>query len=123
MVKEKKIRKKSKNGKKSLAVHVLLMRGESAECFCRAEKEREMRLVAVSVYYCSLAYMIIAGIIYLASMLFILSGRGKVFFNSFGKNPAMRRYHIIMVILVPLIFALGWVFLFPFTNNKYKDAA
>ncbi len=79
--------------------------------------------VAVSVYYCSLVYMIIAGIIYLASMLFILSGKGKGFFNSLEKNPAMRKYHVIVVILVPLIFALGWVFLLPFTNNRYKDAA
>ena len=80
-------------------------------------------IVAVSVYYCSLFYMIIAGIIYLTSMLFILSGRGKDFFNSLEKKPAMRKYHFLVVIIVPLIFALGWVFLLPFTNNRYKDAA
>ena len=100
------------------------MRGKSAVRSTGSEKEREMsHIVAVSVYYCSLVYMIIAGIIYLASLLFILSGKGKEFFNRLENNPAMRKQHVLMVILVPLIFALGWGFLFPFTNNKYKDAA
>lgn len=44
------------------------------------------------------------------------------FFDDFEKNPTLRKYHVAMVILMPLIFALGWVFLFPFTNHRYEDA-
>ncbi|MBR4664590.1 MAG: hypothetical protein IKO93_12020 [Lentisphaeria bacterium] len=71
-------------------------------------------IVAISVYYCSLAYAAVAGIIYLVSLLQVLTNGEKCFFSRIGKKPAARKYRVAMAILVPLVFALGWGFLIPF---------
>ena len=70
-------------------------------------------LVAISVYYCSLGYVAVAGIIYLASLLLVLTDGEKCFFNRIGKKPAARKYRVAMAVLAPLVFALGWGFLIP----------
>ena len=72
-------------------------------------------IVAISVYYCSLAYMTVAGIIYLASLLLVLTNGEKCFFNRIGKKTDSRKYRVAMAVLVPLVFALGWGFLIPFS--------
>ena len=71
-------------------------------------------IIAISVYYCSLAYVAIAVVIYLASLLLVLTNGDKYFFNRIGKKPAAREYRVAMALLVPLVFALGWGFLIPF---------
>ena len=73
-------------------------------------------IVAITVYYCSLAYAAVAGIIYLASLLLVLTDGEKCFFNRIGKKPAARKYRVAMAVLVPLVFALGWGFLIPFNG-------
>ena len=75
-------------------------------------------VVAISVYYCSLGYVAVAGIIYLASLLLILTDGEKSFFNRIGKKPAERKYRVAMAVLAPLVFALGWGFLIPFKNMR-----
>ena len=75
-------------------------------------------IVAVSVYYCSLAYVLVAGIIYLATLLLVLTSGKRCFFNRFEKKPAQRKYRLAVVILVPLVFSLGWGFLIPFTGMR-----
>ena len=75
-------------------------------------------IVAISVYYCSLGYVAVAGIIYLASLVMILSDGKRCFFNRIGKKPALRKYRVAMVVLVPLVFALGWGFLIPFKGMR-----
>ena len=75
-------------------------------------------IVAVSVCYCSLAYVFVAGIIYLASLVMILTGRNRCFSNRTGKKTAAREYRLAMVVLVPLVFALGWGFLIPFNGMR-----
>ena len=77
-------------------------------------------VVAISVYYCSLGYVAVAGIIYLASLLLILTDGEKSFFNRIGKKPAERKYRVAMAVLAPLVFALGWGFLIPFNSMKPK---
>ena len=74
-------------------------------------------IVAISVYYCSLAYMVVAGVIYLASLLLVLTNREKCFSTRIGKKPA-RKYRVAMAVLVPLVFALGWGFLIPFAGMR-----
>ncbi|MBE6374417.1 MAG: hypothetical protein E7055_20430 [Lentisphaerae bacterium] len=77
-------------------------------------------IVAISVYYCSLGYVAVAGIIYLASLLLILTDGEKSFFNRIGKKPAARKYRVAMAVLAPLVFALGWGFLIPFSSMRPK---
>ena len=72
-------------------------------------------IVAISVYYCSLGYVAVAGIIYLASLLVLTNGE-KCFFNRIEKKTAARKYRVAMAVLVPLVFALGWGFLIPFNG-------
>ena len=71
-------------------------------------------IVAITVYYCSLAYVAIAGIIYLVSLLLVLTNGEKCFFNRIGKKTDARAYRVAMTVLVPLVFALGWGILIPF---------
>ena len=73
-------------------------------------------IVAISVYYCSLGYVTVAGVIYLASLLLVLTDGEKSFFNRIGKKTAARKYRVAMTVLVPLVFALGWGFLIPFNG-------
>ena len=75
-------------------------------------------IITVSAYYCSLAYVSVAGVIYLASLLLVLTDGERIFFNRIEKTPAARKYRAAMVILVPLVFALGWGFLIPFNGMR-----
>lgn len=43
-------------------------------------------IVAIAVYYCSLGYVAVAGIIYLTSLLLVLTDGEKFFSNRIGKN-------------------------------------
>ena len=76
-------------------------------------------VVAISVYYCSLGYVAVAGIIYLASLLLVLTNGEKYYFNRIGKKNA-RKYRVALAVLAPLVFALGWGFLIPFNSMKPK---
>ena len=75
-------------------------------------------IVAISVYYCSLGYVTVAGVIYLASLLLVLTNGEKCFFNRIEKKPASLKCRVAMAILVPLVFALGWGFLIPFAGMR-----
>ena len=75
-------------------------------------------IVAISVYSCSLGYVAVAVIIYLASLLVVLTNGEKSFFNRIGEKPAARKYRVAMAVLAPLVFALGWGFLIPFNSMR-----
>ena len=70
-------------------------------------------ILAVSLYYLGLTYMIIAGIIYPAAALFTLMNREEIFSEDLRHNPPDRKRYALMLILVPMVFALGWFFLIP----------
>ena len=111
--------KKIKKGKKRLTRPVIIVEGNHAGPSAGQERRKKMfHIVAISVYYCSLGYVAVAGIIYLASLLVILTDGEKCFFNRIGKKPAARKYRVAMAVLAPLVFALGWGFLIPFKNIR-----
>ena len=105
--------------KKRLIDSVWVWEGNHAGPSAGQERRKKMfHMVAVSVYYGSLAYVAVAGIIYLASLLLVLTDGKRCFFNRIGKKPVQRKYRLAMVVLVPLVFALGWGFLIPFKNMR-----
>ena len=66
------------------------------------------------LYYCSVAYLSIAAVIYVITMLAILLDKEKRFFNEVAGMSRLRGVQIFTAIVSPIILALGWVFLFPF---------
>ncbi len=62
--------------------------------------------------------MTVAGIIYLASLPLVLTDGESRFFYRIGKKTAVRKYRVAMAVLVPLVFALGWGFLIPFSGMR-----
>ena len=72
------------------------------------------------LYYFALVYLGIAGVIYLITMLIILLDKKKTYFNHLAGMSSRRWLQILVGILSPIILAVGWIFLFPFTSGK-KD--
>lgn len=70
------------------------------------------------LYYLSLSYLLIAGIVYVITLLIIFLDREKRFFNNVAAISSNRAVQMITAFLTPVIFALGWVFLFPFACNR-----
>ena len=78
------------------------------------------QLIFDCLYYFSLAYLLIAGVIYVITMLIILLDKEKRYFNSIAGLSRRRSVQIFAGLLSPLILALGWIFLFPFTSGGKK---
>lgn len=70
------------------------------------------------LYYFALVYLGIAGVIYLITMLIILLDKKKSYFNHLAAMSFPRWVRILIGILSPIILAVGWIFLFPFTSGK-----
>ena len=77
-------------------------------------------LVFNFLYYFAVVYLAIAGIIYLITMLIILLDKKKTYFNHLEGLSSRRWLRILVGISSPIILAIGWIFLFPFTSGK-KD--
>ena len=78
------------------------------------------KLIYDCLYYFSLAYLLIAGVIYVITMLIILLDKKKRYFNDIAGLSRHRSVQIFAGILSPLILAIGWIFLFPFTSGGKK---
>ena len=78
------------------------------------------KLIYDCLYYFSLAYLLIAGVIYVITLLIILLDKEKRYFNSISGLSRHRSVQIFAGLLSPLILALGWIFLFPFTSGGKK---
>lgn len=78
------------------------------------------KLIYDCLYYFSLAYLLIAGVIYVITMLIILLDKEKRYFNSIAGLSRHRAVQIFAGLLSPLILAIGWIFLFPFTSGGKK---
>lgn len=95
------------------------MEGNHGGASAGQERRKKMfHIVAIAVYYCSLGYVAVAGIIYLTSLLLVLTDGEKFFSNRIGKKTATRKYRVAMAVLGPLVFALGWGFLIPFSGMR-----
>ena len=70
------------------------------------------------LYYFALVYLGIAGVIYLITMLIILLDKKKSYFNHLAAMSSPRWVRILVGIGSPIILAVGWIFLFPFTSGK-----
>ncbi len=70
------------------------------------------------LYYLSLSYLLIAGIVYVITLLIIFLDKKKRFFNEVVSFSSNRAVQMITAFISPVIFALGWVFLFPFACNR-----
>ena len=75
-------------------------------------------LVFNFLYYFAVVYLTIAGIIYLITVLIILLDKKKRFFNEISGMSQHRSVQILAAITSPMILAIGWIFLFPFTSRK-----
>ena len=78
------------------------------------------KLIFDCLYYFSLAYLLIAGVIYVITVLIILLDKQKRYFNSIAGLSSNRAIQIFAGLLPPLILAIGWIFLFPFTSGGKK---
>ena len=78
------------------------------------------KLIYDCLYYFSLAYLLIAGVIYVITMLIILLDKKKRYFNDIAGLSRHRSVQIFAAFLSPLILAIGWIFLFPFTSGGKK---
>ena len=70
------------------------------------------------LYYLSLSYLDIAGSVYIVTLLVIFLDKKKRFFDNVASLTSNHAVQMITAILTPLVFALGWVFLFPFACRK-----
>lgn len=70
------------------------------------------------LYYLSLSYLAIAGIVYVITLLIIFLDKKKRFFQNIASLSSNYAVQMITAFLTPLVFALGWVFLFPFACNR-----
>ena len=70
------------------------------------------------LYYLSLSYLVIAGIVYIVTLLIIFLDKKKSFFRHVASLSSNYAVQMIAAFLTPLVFALGWVFLFPFACNR-----
>ena len=70
------------------------------------------------LYYLSLSYLAIAGIVYVITLLVIFLDKKKRFFQHVASLSSNYAVQMITAFMTPLIFALGWVFLFPFVSSK-----
>ena len=78
------------------------------------------KLIYSCLYYFSLAYLLIAGVVYVITLLAIFLDRKKRFFNNITELSPHRSVQIFTGLISPLILALGWIFLFPFTSGDEK---
>ena len=72
------------------------------------------------LFYFASAYLIIAGIVYIVTLLIIFLDKQKRFFDHVARLSSNRSVQIITAILTPAVFALGWIFLFPFTSSQCR---
>ena len=70
------------------------------------------------LYYFSLVYLAIAGLVYVITVLIILFDKKNIFFKEIASRTNRRPVQIFAVFTAPLIFALGWIFLFPFVSSR-----
>ena len=78
------------------------------------------KLIFNVLYYFSMAYLIIAGVIYVVTLLIIFLDKKKRYFNNIAGLSHRRSVQIFTAFLSPLILAIGWIFLFPFTSGDEK---
>lgn len=76
------------------------------------------RFIYEFLYYFSLAYLGIAGFIYVITMLIIFLDKKKTYFNAIAGMTNRKFTQIFAAIISPMILALGWPFLFPFINHN-----
>ena len=65
------------------------------------------KLIYDCLYYLSLAYLLVAGVIYVITLAIIFLDKKKRFFNSFAELYPHRSDQIVAAFLSPLIFALA----------------
>ncbi len=78
------------------------------------------KLIYDCLYYLSLAYLLVAGVIYVITLAIIFLDKKKRFFNNIAGSSPHRSVQIVTAFLSPLILAIGWIFLFPFTSGGKK---
>ena len=78
------------------------------------------KLIYDCLYYFSLAYLLIAGVVYVIILLAIFLDKKKRYFNNIAGLSHRRSVQIFTALLSPLILAIGWIFLFPFTSGDEK---
>ena len=70
------------------------------------------------LYYLSLSYLVIAAIVYIITLLVIFLDKEKRFFGHVASLSSNRAVQMFTAFLTPAVFALGWLFLFPFACNR-----
>ena len=78
------------------------------------------KLIYDCLYYFSMAYLLVAGVIYAITLAVIFLDKKKRFFNNIAGLSPRRSVQIFAAFLSPLILAIGWIFLFPFTSGDEK---
>ena len=63
-------------------------------------------------------YLIIAAVIYVIVMLVIFLDKKKKFFNEVAEMSSLRSVQIFAAIVSPIVIALGWIFLIPYSVLK-----